>query len=600
MLEPSVRDRILSLISNRALRPGARLPSSRKIAQELGLGRTAVNNAIIRLIGDGTLRQEGYRTYVGNGPETTRAPLPPIDFFTFQDEGKQTVIDIAARWGFNVRVWNSDDDNLYRRDLLKLEHLRTSGALLRRSTNADILERFEKHGIPVFVFGMPWPGHSFVAPQAAPIVSTAVNHLVNLGHRRLAYLSLPPDFTYPPLRLEVELSYPEACSIAGIGKENGHFFVLGGDDPTSIRRSWREIQKLSPRPTGILCESIRMVAGIYEIAAESAQSVPSDFSVICLFENDAAARTEPPTTAIGVDQSEILSVATLLLIREIERREHHPGRRRFQPVFCEPGLIERGSTGPAPKVFQAELDNGFSRKEIKAPRWSDDVRERKAQAAAINRVQLRLPGTSAHRKFCQIQIPAEFKREFSRRNSWLGRDPLKNLGTGLQNIHGVPFLIEDRAVILRSQHARATSRVPLPDAAVVPVNCLASAICILQAAGWVRNFGEFARYHFHFEGGLLETVPVIGLGRDESKLAQHRRKANIQDWFYLQPHLPLADALPYLISERGDPLPYERYLYAFRYINPHPERRLNKITVETLDADQETTFAILAITALIK
>ncbi len=606
MPDLSPRERLLDLIGNGTIPPGGVLPSSRKLADDWGLGRTAVNYAVMRLVAEGTLQKKGYRVSVAKNTGEEGQVFPPIDFFTIDDSGRQTVEDIASRWGISVRSFSSDDDNLYRKELLELEERPSSGVLIRKAVHLDVLERLERKGIPVMLFGEPWLGHSFVSPSAAPFISIAVDHLAAMGHRHLAYLALPAFFAYPPLRPDVEEAYPQACQKAGLQHREGSYLVLSGDDSLSIANAWRNLCKLQPRPTAFLCENIRTVQILLGLAGRDGLHVPQDLSVLCLFEHEIASRIDPPVTTIGVDQDDILSLATMLMLQEIRRRRRLSGRARHHSVFCDPHLIRRESTGPAPGVrnlIGESTTRTSPEPAATGSRWPDEENHRRAQAATVNLGALELPGRTTDPQMIPLDLNLTHSREFSRRNSWLGRDPLKQFDTGRQSIHGITFDINSSALVLRSAHARGKGRVPLPDAAVIPVGRKVVAICILHAAGWVRDFGAFATYEFCYHDGRIETVPVIGLGQESTDLAEkarHRSQAIIQDWHYLYPQFKSSNALPYLITDQGDPLLYERYLYVYRFLNPHPGLKLKAIRVTTLNPEGEPTLAILAATAIVK
>ncbi|MBL0915249.1 MAG: winged helix-turn-helix transcriptional regulator [Sphingopyxis sp.] len=79
-LHSQIVDAIIRDIENGQLAPGAWLPSSRYLAETLGLNRKTVVSAYAHLIAEGWLASLGTRgTAVTTAPPVTHVTMPPID-----------------------------------------------------------------------------------------------------------------------------------------------------------------------------------------------------------------------------------------------------------------------------------------------------------------------------------------------------------------------------------------------------------------------------------------------------------------------------------------------------------------------------------------
>ena len=141
----------------------------------------------------------------------------------------------------------------------------------------------DRTGLPTVVVGGAVPGWSSVRIDDVEAAGTAVRHLVELGHSRIAHLSGVPDpehtgldFSTPGARL---LGYRTAMEEAGLGIEpgwevSGDFTALGG------LAACRELLAARERPTAIFAGSDEMAIGACHAVREAGLRVPEDISVI--------------------------------------------------------------------------------------------------------------------------------------------------------------------------------------------------------------------------------------------------------------------------------------------------------------------------------
>jgi len=94
-----------------------------------------------------------------------------------------------------------------------------------------------------------------------------------------------------------------------------------------------------------------------------------------------------------------------------------------------------------------------------------------------------------------------------------------------------------------------------------------------------------------FDGaGYKGVAPSRSTGRA-------RIRGNIQDWWPSPAFAQFesARARHYVVTDNGDPILYERYLYTLEWINPHPGKTIGSLVIRS-DPEAEATLGVLAIT----
>lgn len=166
----------------------------------------------------------------------------------------------------------------------------------------------------------------------------ATDHLLGLGHRRIALLGGMPtgrsDLSIPGVR---ELGYRAALEGAGVEVDealvmNGNFSIEGGFDAA------RDLLAAEAPPTAILALSDEMAAGALWAAREAGVSVPEDLSIVGFDDHDFAAPLG--LTTIRQPISDLGEVAARTLLGAVQGVE--PGGDQVLAHH----LVLRETTGP--------------------------------------------------------------------------------------------------------------------------------------------------------------------------------------------------------------------------------------------------------------
>ncbi len=212
-----------------------------------------------------------------------------------------------------------------------------SGTRRDDSRIAYLLDR----DVPFVSFGRANPTwmHTWVDTDGAAGMRLAVQHLVELGHKRISFLGWPPP------------------SLAGEDRESGFREGLtatdceagpiwhGENSEESGRVALRRWLALPPaaRPTAVLAVSDLMAIGLLNEAERYGVEIGRELSVVGFDDAPASQYLRPALTTLRQPIPDIAQAVISLLEGQLNKTAGAPERRLF-----EPELVARKSSGPAP------------------------------------------------------------------------------------------------------------------------------------------------------------------------------------------------------------------------------------------------------------
>jgi LacI family transcriptional regulator len=191
-------------------------------------------------------------------------------------------------------------------------------------------------GVDVELVG---PKTEYVISDSASGIGSAMRHLHDLGHRRIATITGMLDKKPGNDRLR---AYRSELQALGLGYRDeyvayGDFYVETG------HRAMARLLELDEPPTAVVTASDLMALGAIRAVAEAGLSVPNDVSIVGFDDIQLAGHVHPPLTTLRQDKAGLGAEAGRALIALIDGKTDLP-----EAVTLPVELIVRGSTAAPP------------------------------------------------------------------------------------------------------------------------------------------------------------------------------------------------------------------------------------------------------------
>jgi DNA-binding LacI/PurR family transcriptional regulator len=331
------------------------------VAAKAGVSVATVSRALRDLPGVAATTREAVRSAaaeLGYVPSPSAAGLPTGRthtvgvvvpwlgrwFFTSLLDGAQQVL---VKHGYDVLLYDvGGTDEAHRRILdTKLLSKRVDALLVLSLplTSHEVVALGKMHR-PVVVVGPSVPGLSCVRIDDVEAGYIATRHLLQLGHRRIAFVGGDPADQFGfPVAPDRQLGYERALRTCGIPPDPclsvpATFTVDGGMDAAS------ELVARPERPTAVVAWSDEIAMGVLYAVRSAGLRVPQDVSVIGVDDHDLSRLFDLTTVAQPVREQGRLA-ARLLVERLLEAGAIEP---EVATVTVPIRVVVRGTTGPPP------------------------------------------------------------------------------------------------------------------------------------------------------------------------------------------------------------------------------------------------------------
>src|SRR4051795_1507112 len=163
----------------------------------------------------------------------------------------------------------------------------------------------------------------------------AVEHVIALGHRRIAHLGGPQALSTGHQR---HLGFLAAMAAAGLDGDHAIRFCHALPEREGAPLC-RELLAAAPDVTAIVAANDLLALGCYDVLAERGLRCPDDVSGVGVNDMPFAARLHPPLTTVRIPHREIGASAAELLLERLGDGEGEARQVRLPPTF-----VSRGST----------------------------------------------------------------------------------------------------------------------------------------------------------------------------------------------------------------------------------------------------------------
>jgi len=189
-------------------------------------------------------------------------------------------------------------------------------------------------GRPVVFVNRRVAGHTgSVVVDDAGAATVATEHLIRLGHRRLAHVGGPTGVDTAVRRREGFIATASRAGIESPLVEASSFDAPGGYEAT------RCLMQADPSITGVVTANANQAIGAVSAARGMGWRVPDDLSIVAIHDHPLAPYLEPPLTTVRMPLLELGSEAVDSLLRRLEGEAP-----RDATVTGSIDLLERAST----------------------------------------------------------------------------------------------------------------------------------------------------------------------------------------------------------------------------------------------------------------
>lgn len=265
----------------------------------------------------------------------------------FLAEVLQGIEDVLHAEGYGLFLATSHRDPERERAIFRnMSERRVDGVIVcSTEVNETHLRQLSRFGVPTVLI------NNQAAMEMAHSVShddvagglALTRHLLELGHRRVAYLGHSRTGRITQERLE---GYKQAIAQAGLPYRTE--YVAAGPNGTAEGGAigMTKLLAVDERPTAVVCFNDIMAIGAMHALLQAGLSVPGDCSVTG-FDNIPLSRyVNPPLTTFHQPRYELGTEAAEMMLRLLNRKDKMLDAAEI--ISLRGRLVVRGSTAPPP------------------------------------------------------------------------------------------------------------------------------------------------------------------------------------------------------------------------------------------------------------
>lgn len=283
------------------------------------------------------------QSLAGKNTKAIGVILPNAAFHSFQNPFfSEVLLGISTsanenKYGIYLST-SATEETIYEEVVRMVQGKRVAGILLLYSRKNDkLLSYLNKVKVPFTVVGRPYEKEQQITYVDNDNVQTSIdvtNHLIKLGHKRIAFIGGNQQFVVTVDRLK---GYKRALEKAKINYDER--FVIG---EMAVKEEGQAVvealMKLEKPPTAIITQDDLIAFQMISHLEALNMNVPNDISIISFNNYFVSRHSRPPLTSVDIGITQLGYEATSSLIELIEIPSTLPKR-----ITIPTRLIERES-----------------------------------------------------------------------------------------------------------------------------------------------------------------------------------------------------------------------------------------------------------------
>lgn len=259
----------------------------------------------------------------------------------FYSETAKIIENTIRKLGYSLIICNTENRHDLQNTYIDiLEQKRVDGIIFGSvRINDSNINNLSAQGLPYITYHRKLKNNNsnYVISDDIIGIKIAVKHLVDLGHKNIAYISGPTEFSTGINRLK---GFIEARKIFNLNNSN-NLIKEGGYSEYQSWQVTKEIINLTPRPSAIIAANDLMAISALDCILHHGLSVPKDISLIGYDNINLASHARIQLTTISIDKKNMAKKTANLLIKEIIYKKNSS---KLIQIKLKPRLIVRKTT----------------------------------------------------------------------------------------------------------------------------------------------------------------------------------------------------------------------------------------------------------------
>ncbi|MCK9555807.1 substrate-binding domain-containing protein [bacterium] len=313
-----VKTFILNLIKDYP--PNSRIMSEPELSQQLGVSRVTVAKALSELVAEGIVyREQGRGTFTASPssiPKTNQIgclvssypyPIMGNPFYSkiynaIEEEAREVGLDVILQ-----SVHERSGVDFIMPSLIDRKQI--DGILLVGEISKDIVRKIDNLKLKCVIIDNYYDDIAlkYVKTENIEGAKSAVDYLLKLGHRKIAFIGGPLERNSFSDRY---VGYKNALKQAGV-KRQKDFEIIG-----DVNCGYNEaliVTKLKEKPTAIFAANDAIALNVIKALKDENFAVPHDISVIGFDDIEPSSETDPALTTLAVDKEKMGKISVDIL-----------------------------------------------------------------------------------------------------------------------------------------------------------------------------------------------------------------------------------------------------------------------------------------------
>jgi len=266
-------------------------------------------------------------------PDLTNPIFPPI---------VRGIDSYLVPRGYSAFVVNTDGSDSTERTLFTSLMERQVDGFIVATGHSDhrLIAEAHSHGVHAVMVNRDADGvpYAAVTGDDSQGIMAAVEHLVQLGHRKILHLAGPSGFSTSRIRLDAFVAACKQHHVTSEVVDSSGYTIDAGQTAMDAF-----LDHTPNAATAVVAGNDLLALGAYHSLRSHGLRCPADFSVVGFNDMQFANDFQPPLTTVRAPHFEMGVEAARLLLSEIAS-----GTTNAIRVTLPVSLVVRGSTAPAP------------------------------------------------------------------------------------------------------------------------------------------------------------------------------------------------------------------------------------------------------------